>query len=224
MAAAPLELGRELGTYATFCNLLDMCAIAVPAGEADSGCFGLTLFAPAFHDRVVCDLAHRFLGGPDAASAGSPTASRAGQPPQQARRAGLQPPAIELLVVGAHLSGQPLNAELTRRRGRLLGTVRTAPNYRLYRLASTPPKPGLVRVEASPGRAAPAAGIEGELWTLAPAELASLLADLPEPMTLGRVSLDDGSEVVGFLCEPAALEAAQEITEHGGWLAYLRVR
>jgi len=108
-----------------------------------------------------------------------------------------------------------LNGELTARGARLVGRAATASGYRLYRLDTTPPKPGLVRSDGG-------AGIEGELWELPPAGLAGLLAGLPSPMALGRVALADGSEVVGFLCEPAALDGAEEITAHGGWLAYLR--
>jgi allophanate hydrolase len=204
VAASPIQINAELGTYTSFCNLLDMCAVSVPAGEADGGCFGVTLYAPAFHDRVVADLAARL------------TAAE-GAPANVATVGGL--PSVQLLVLGAHMSGEPLNRELTTRGARLLGQVRTAPNYRFYRLATNPPKPGLVRVE----NGSASASIEGELWALPPAGLASLLAELPAPMALGRVTLEDGSEVVGFLCEPAALSSAQDITAFGSWRAYLRV-
>jgi allophanate hydrolase len=197
VAADPLAINVQLGIYASFCNLLDMCAVAVPAGEADGACFGLSVFAPAFHDRVAADLARRLEGRGE-------------------ELAGRLPPSVKLLVVGAHLGGQPLNGELTTRGARLLGEVSTASDYRLYRLDTTPPKPGLVRREGGAG-----SGIDGELWELPPAGLAALLAELPSPMALGRVTLADGSQVVGFLCEPAALEGAEEITAHGGWLAYL---
>ena len=96
----------------------------------------------------------------------------------------------------------------------------TAARYRLYALDTTPPKPGLVRSTGELGGRA----IPGELWRVKPTGLASLLADLPTPMTLGRVTLEDGSDVVGFLCEPAALATATDITSFGGWLAYLTNR
>ena len=201
VAADPIGVNRALGTYTNFCNLLDLCAIAIPAGEADGRQFGVTLLAAAFRDHVIADLAHRFTGetttpadlGPDGAGV----------------------PSVALFVVGAHMRGEPLNAELTARGGRFLCAARTGPQYRLYRLATTPPKPGLARVD--PGSGAP---IEGELWALPPAGLAALLASLPAPMTLGRVELSDGP-AVGFLCEPVALAGADEITELGGWRAYL---
>jgi allophanate hydrolase len=124
------------------------------------------------------------------------------------------PIGVGLLVVGAHRSGQVLNAELTSRGARALGVVRTAPCYRLFRLDTDPPKPGLVRAER--GEA-----IEGELWELPEAGLGSLLAALPPPTALGPVVLDDGRSVVGFLCEPAALAGAEDVTAFGSWPAYL---
>jgi allophanate hydrolase len=193
VAADPIAVNARLGRYSTFGNLLDLCGYSVPAGEADGGCFGVTLLAPAFHDQVVADLAARFSGEP-----GEHVDGRG----------------LPLLVVGAHMSGEPLNGELTGRGGRLLRAVRTAAEYRLYVLATEPPKPGLVRAESG-------VSIAGELWALPPAGLASLLAELPSPMALGRVALEDGSEVTGFLCEPAALAGAREVTAFGGWRPYL---
>ena len=127
---------------------------------------------------------------------------------------------ILLAVVGAHLAGQPLNHQLTSRRARLVRSTRTARNYRLFALANTtPPKPGLVRVSDDAGE-----GIEVEVWSLAPAAFGSFVAEVPAPMTIGNVQLADGSTVKSFLCEPAALEGAKEITHFGGWRAFLAAR
>jgi allophanate hydrolase len=123
---------------------------------------------------------------------------------------------IELAVCGAHLSGQPLNAQLTDRGAELVTTCTTVASYRLYALDTQPPKPGLVRV--APGDAGGA--IEVEVWSLAPASFASFVDAVPAPMCIGRVVLDDGRDVAGFLCEPIALEGAADITSHGGWRAY----
>lgn len=123
---------------------------------------------------------------------------------------------IELAVCGAHLSGQPLNAQLTDREAELVATPTTAASYRLFALDTQPPKPGLVRVAAgSPGEA-----IELEVWALDPAAFASFVDAVPAPMCIGRVVLDDGRDVAGFLCEPVALEGATDITSYGGWRAY----
>jgi allophanate hydrolase len=131
---------------------------------------------------------------------------------------GGQTGAIELFVAGAHLSGQPLNHQLTERGARLLGEARTAPTYRLFALDTQPPKPGVVRVDRN------GASLPGEVWLLSPAALGTFLAGIPQPMALGEVELDDGRTVVGFLCEPLALEGARDITATGGWRAYLESR
>jgi allophanate hydrolase len=123
--------------------------------------------------------------------------------------------AVPLAVVGAHLSGQPLNHQLTGRHGRLVRTTTTAPVYRLHALATDPPKPGLVRVDEG------GAAVEVEVWELAPAAFAAFVDAIPAPLCIGRVLLADGTDVAGFLCEPVALAGAPDITGHGGWRAYL---
>lgn len=127
---------------------------------------------------------------------------------------------LPIVVVGAHLSGMPLNPELTTPGGRLVRKCRTAPDYRLYALPNTtPPKPGLVR---EPGFAGP--GLEVEVWALPPEAFGRFVARIPAPLGIGKVSLDDGSSVSGFLCEAHALAGAEEITGFGGWRGYLAQR
>lgn len=189
VAADPVGVNAELGTYTNFCNLLDLCGVAVPAGEtADGAQFGVTVLAPAGHDGVALDLAARITGA-------SPVA------PWNLGLAG----AVDLAVFGAHLRGQPLEHELTSLGAYWAGEIRTADEYRLVELATTPPKPGLVH-DTDHGR-----GIRGELWRLAPAALGTFLTRLPAPMTLGSVVLDDGSTVVGFGCQASALSDAREL-------------
>ncbi|WBO58437.1 hypothetical protein GT370_14755 [Acidocella sp. MX-AZ03] len=122
---------------------------------------------------------------------------------------------VTLVVAGAHLSGMVLNHELTRLGAQLIRPARTAPDYKLFALATTPPKPGLVH---SPGFAG--TGIAVELWRMNARALGEFLAALPAPMGIGRVTLEDGSTHPGFLCEAYALEGAEDITVHGGWRAY----
>jgi allophanate hydrolase len=194
--ADPLTLNSQLGTYTNFVNLLDCAALAVPAGVGDSGLpFGVTFIGRAWSDALLTHLGACFVGETPAT-----------------------PPTGTLLaVVGAHLSGQPLNHQLTTRGARLRRTCRTAPGYRLYRLPSTmPPKPGLRR---APGFAGP--GIELEVWELTARAFGEFVAEVPAPMGIGNVELEDGAVVKGFLCEAFALEGAEEITAHGGWRAYL---
>jgi allophanate hydrolase len=211
--ADPIGENAKLGAYTTNTNLLDLCAVAVPAGEADGGQFGVQVLAPAFHDAGAAEVAALLVGDPATPSANpmSFVAHRA----TKDMDAVTEDAPIALFVAGAHLSGQPLNHQLTERGARLLRDARTAPNYRLYALDTVPPKPGVVRV-ADDG-----ASLPGEVWELPPAALGTFLAAIPQPMALGEVELDDGSTVVGFLCEPLALEGALDITAAGGWRAYL---
>lgn len=186
IAADPVGANTRLGRFTNFANLLDLCAVAVPGGEVAGRPFGVTLLGPAGTDERVADVA-----------------------------ALLEPP-LRLAVVGAHLSGQPLNPQLLALGARLVRTTATAPAYRLHALDTDPPKPGLARVAEG------GAAIEAEVWELPAAALGALAAALPRPMALGRVTLGDGTETTGFLCEPAALAGAADITAYGGWRAYLR--
>jgi allophanate hydrolase len=194
VAQDPIGVNTRLGRFTTFANLLDMAAIAVPAGTADGGPFGVSVLAPAFADRVVADIA-RLVTGEATETAPAPTG-------------------LTLFVVGAHLSGQPLNGQLSGRGARLIRPDRTSPDYRLYDLDTTPARPGLVRTGPS-GR-----HINGELWSVPPAVLGELLASLPAPLMLGPLTLADGNTVTGFLCDHAATERARDISDHGGWRAY----
>lgn len=190
VAADPVGANSRMGRYTNFANLLDLASVAVPAGAVDGLPFGVMLTGPAFSDRQLATLATR-IGADD----------------------------VDLLVVGAHLSGQPLNGQLVRAGGSLLGPARTSPDYRLHALATTPPKPGLVRV--TPGADPAGASIAGEVWRLPAAGFGTFVAALPRPMAIGLVDLEDGRQVSGFLCEPAGLEGSREITGFGGWTAYL---
>lgn len=190
VAADPLGTNARLGRFTNSTNLFDLAAVAVPAGLTPAALpFGVMLIGPAFTDERL------------------------------ARIAALLQPRLRIAVVGAHLSGQPLNPQLLALGAEWERTTTTASAYRLHALSTTPPKPGLVHVGEGGG-----AGIEAEVWRLPAAGLGRLLADLPRPMALGRVELADGTYVPGFLCEPAALEGAEDITEYGGWRGYLRAR
>ncbi|MEQ1860163.1 MAG: allophanate hydrolase [Chthoniobacteraceae bacterium] len=194
--ADPIRLNSNLGTYTNFVNLLDLCALAVPAGFRPDGLpLGVTLIAPAFHDDALAQLGAAFL---------------------REEALHLAATGVDLSVVGAHLSGQPLNRQLTSRGAQLVKTCRTASDYRLYALANTtPPKPGLVR---APGFAGP--GIETEVWRMSFEAFGEFVAEVPAPMGIGSVVLEDGATVKGFLCEVAAIDGAREITEFGGWRAF----
>ncbi|GAB05907.1 allophanate hydrolase [Gordonia amarae] len=192
VAADPVGVNSRMGTYTNFCNLFDLCAVAVPAGTVDehdgsTAQFGVTFLGRTHHDALITDLARRFAGMPE-------------QQRAWPERAGA--PAVELAVFGAHMRTGPLTHELSSRGARWVGQVRTAPWYRLVALETAPPKPGLIR-EPGEGR-----GIRGEIWHLPPDALGEFLAALPYPMTLGKVELDDGRWVVGFGCAADAGESA----------------
>ncbi len=214
--ADPIGQNSRLGHYTNFVNLLDLAALAIPAGFTPAGLpFGVTLMGPAWSDSALAELGHRMH------RAISPTFGATGLvlSGSSLPLAGASD-AVLLAVAGAHLSGQPLNHQLTSRGATLVRTLRSQADYRLYALAgTTPPKPGLVRAPGSSG-----AGIELEVWSLGREAFGSFVAEVPAPMTIGTVVLEDGSSVKGFSCEPSALEGAEDITRFGGWRAYLAQR
>jgi allophanate hydrolase len=208
----PIALNARLGSFTNFANLLDCCVCAIPAGMLPGGLpYGISLIAPAFHDASLAQLAarlHAALPGATAGGTGAPLAPVALTETPDER--------ILVAVAGAHLSGQPLNHELTRRGARLLQTIRSASGYRLYALQNTnPAKPALVRDATGAG------AIELELWEMAAAGFGAFTAGIPPPLAIGTVTLEDGRSVKGFVCEPAALQDAIDITAHGGWRAWL---
>lgn len=214
LEAEPVARNTDLGFYTNFVNLLDLCGIALPAGFLPGGLpWGITFLASAWHDRALARLGQAWQRG----SGLTLGATGAALPEELA----LAPVAgeVELAVVGAHLTGQPLNGELVALGARLKTACRTAPAYRLYALAGTvPEKPGLVRV-AEGGEA-----IEVEVWRLTAAAFGRFTAAVPPPMAIGTVQLGDGSWVKGFVCEPVALAGAADITRLGGWRAYRAAR
>jgi len=207
VAAAPVAVNSRLGTYTNFVNLLGWCALALPAGRTATGLpFGVTFIGPGGHDAA---LAHAMLGWPGLA----PTPADAAAPPP---REPASEAVLPLAVVGAHLSGLPLNGQLRERGAVLLETTTTAPAYRLFALpGTTPPKPGLVRCGEG-GHT-----IALEVWALPQHAVGSLLALVPSPLGLGSVQLADGRHVHGFLCEAHATAGARDISAFGGWRAYL---
>lgn len=213
LTAEPILLNSRLGTYTNFVNLLDLCALALPAGFRPDGLpLGITLMAPAWSDRMLAGLGQAWQR-----ATGLPMGATGAALPDEPDLGLPGPEEVELAVVGAHLSGGPLNHELQHAAARLLRTTRTANCYRLYALAGTqPPKPGMVRGQDDGGD-----GIEVEVWSLPVPAFGALVARVPAPLAIGTVELADGSRVKGFLCEDHAVEAAGDITAHGGWRAYL---
>ncbi|MDR3660153.1 MAG: allophanate hydrolase [Mycobacterium sp.] len=207
VAADPVGVNSRIGTYTNFCNLFDMCAVAVPTGEVaetdgSTAQFGVTVLGRPFDDAVVADIAARLTGDERGVASSWP------------ERAGAQ--AMTLVVAGAHLRDQPLAGQLHDLGARWAGPARTADRYRMTALPSG--KPALVRAGHGGG------AFEVERWVLSPAALGQFLVALPAPMGLAPVQLDDGSWETGFLCADEAAVAAPDISEFGGWRAYLQAQ
>ncbi|OWV89414.1 allophanate hydrolase [Rhizobium sp. N122] len=217
MLADPVVLNGRLGRYTNFVNLLDCAAIAVPAGFGKSGLpGGITVIAPAFTDDALAPLAdalHR------AATAGMGI-DRQAAIPEASRVAAVDDGFVEIVVVGAHLTGMPLNHELTGVGARLVKTCNTSGEYCLFVLPDTvPPKPGLIREPGHKG-----AGLEVEVWALPADAFGRFVQKIPAPLGIGKVALDDGTSVSGFLCEAHAVNGAEDITSLGGWRSYISAR
>ena len=213
--ADPLGANAPLGEFTSWCNLLDLCAFAVPTGVVDGLPTGLQVVAPAWADATaaaVADRIHRTTGGLQGVTGSALGAGEWRRPAWSPA----PPAAVELAVVGAHLAGEPLHHQLTDAGAELVEVAVTAPSYRLYALDTDPAKPGLVRTGEGCGGA-----IAVEVYRLPVDAFGRFVAGVPSPMCIGSVALEHRS-VPGFLCEPAALEGAADITSHGGWRAYLR--
>ncbi len=212
--ADPIHLNSRLGTYTNFVNLLDLCGLALPASMTGKGLpFGITLLAPGDEDARLAEIGRVFhadtklpLGAlkiPQPALAPMPVSAADGE--------------IAVAVVGAHLSGLPLNGELRSLGARLLESIKTAPDYKLYALnGAVPPKPGLLRVEPGKG-----VGVEVEVWALPSEAFGKFIDGVAAPLSIGTVKLASGASVKGFLMEAVAVNGARDISQFGGWRAFL---
>jgi allophanate hydrolase len=200
LSADPVTLNSNLGTYTNFVNLLDLAAISVPVGMRSDGLpSSLTLIGKAGTDGALAAIGAGLM---DIKST-LPLRASAGR--------------IEIAVVGAHLSGLPLNGELTSRGGTFLRTAETTPDYRFYALPGTvPPKPGLLRVGKGLGNA-----IAAEIWSLDATGFGTFVSKIPSPLGIGTIDFADGTAAKGFLVEAEAVKGAEDISATGGWKAFL---
>jgi allophanate hydrolase len=222
VAADPLGANAVLGTYTNFVNLLGWSAVALPFGFTTSGLpFGVTFIAPGASDAALAHFGSAWQAGLDLPLGALPHSLPAPAPDQAQTQAmaSLKPAStatLAIAVVGAHLSGLPLNSQLTACGAVLQQATHTAPAYRLFALPNTaPPKPGLLRVSSG------GAAIAVEVWEMPIPSVGSFVAQIPPPLGLGSVQLADGRWVHGFVCENHALAGARDITSFGGWRAFL---
>ena len=210
----PIGRNNRLGTFTNFMNLLDLTGVAVPAGFSAPGLpFGVTLVGPAFSDDGLLQLAESYLRSLRPFLGNTRESYPTGEGSTLARHQKM----TQMAVVGAHLSGLPLNHQLTERRAKLVETASTAPDYRLYALPQTnPPKPGLIRTEPGEG-----SSIIVEIWELTHEAFGSFVESVPPPLSIGTLRLQDGRLVKGFLCESIAVKQAEDISQFGGWRRYL---
>ena len=210
--ANPIELNSRLGTYTNFVNLLDLCALSLPASmRPDDTPFGITLLAPAGRDALLASIGRVFHADTKLA-----VGARGVPQPQLSPLPVAIGGDLAIAVVGAHMSGMALNGELRALGGRLIESAVTAADYRLYALPTTPPKPGMLRVEAGKGSA-----IELEVWALSASAFGQFVAAIPPPLSIGTIRLADGRNVKGFLVEAAGLDGARDISRFGGWRTYM---
>jgi allophanate hydrolase len=214
LAADPVTPNSRLGTYTNFVNLLDLCGLALPAALHDDRTpFGITLLAPAGADSLLASVGRLFHAGTalPLGATGRP------QPPLADISVSPREHLVSLAVVGAHMSGLPLNHELRGLGANLCETAATARDYRLFALANPqPPRPGMLRVAANEGGA-----IELEIWSMPFEAFGRFVATIPPPLSIGSIALADGRIVKGFLVEAQATTDARDITAYGGWRAFV---
>jgi allophanate hydrolase len=214
VTADPVRLNSNLGYYTNFVNLLDLTAVAVPAGFRRDGLpFGITLIAPSGSDEALLRMAERAHQANERGYGVDLSVS------ERARSLPIDvaPGFMAIAVCGAHMQGLPLNRQLIDRGGYFVKQTQSAPQYRLYALPGGPPaRPGMIKVNENGG------AIDLEVWALPNEQVGSFLAGIPAPLGLGKVQLADGSAVTGFICEANAAVGAQDITGLGGWRAFLK--
>lgn len=217
LEADPITLNSNLGTYTNFVNLLDLCGLAVPVSFAGDGTpYGATFLARSGRDAALASLGRALH-----AQTELPLGALGVKQPVLPQLAPVAKPGEYLIaVVGAHLSGMPLNGELRALNARFVEETQTAPDYRLYALAgTTPPKPGMLRVAEGKG-----AGIALEIWALSAEGFGRFVAGVPAPLSIGTIRLADGRQVQGFLVEPLAVEGARDISDFSGWRAFVEAQ
>jgi len=210
----PLAANSAMGRYTNHCNLLDLCAVAIPAGDAAENVpFGITMFGLAEQESLIRGAAERFVSYAPSQGAAVETDSGGAKPVSFPSE-----DATLVAVCGLHMRGFALEPQMLGSGAVFVKETRTAARYSLLRLATTPAKPGLVR------RIEGGVPIELELWAMPQSSFGAFVAAIPSPLGIGKIELEDGTEVPGFICEGYAATAnagAEDITLFGGWRRYV---
>ncbi|WP_432653145.1 allophanate hydrolase [Salibacterium salarium] len=191
----PIQTNSDMGRYTNHCNLLDLSAIAVPGDVAgDDLPFGITLFGLSEEESLVLGGAALFTGermrfSKDLSNENSTL----------------------IAVCGLHMRGYPLESQMNEHNARFVRNAYTAPTYKLYKLSTEPAKPGMVKQSADGG------AIHVELWEMPVDKLGSFTAKIPSPLGMGKIELENGEEVPGFVCEGWVEKEAEDITSLGSW-------
>lgn len=210
--ADPIQTNREMGRYTNHCNLLDWCAVAVPAGDAAPLTpFGITLFGIAEEESLICGAAELILSGASAASEAASASEGASVSADSGARAAVAQATTLVAVCGLHMRGYPLEKQMLGCGARFIREDETAAKYSLVKLPTTPAKPGLVKQEQG------GAAIALEVWEMPLEAFGGFAAAIPAPLGIGKVELRDGTEVPGFVCEAYASAGAEDVTALGGW-------
>ncbi|MCR8631640.1 allophanate hydrolase [Paenibacillus radicis (ex Xue et al. 2023)] len=221
----PIGANSDMGRYTNHCNLLDLCAVAVPSVDAASDTpFGVTWFALSENEGLICGAAEIFTNGvvmsavalklPEGAHAGeggSNTLSVAANGSGVSVLGGLAPATTLVAVCGLHMRGFPLEQQMKACGARFIREASTAAKYVMVKLTTVPAKPGLIKRQTG------GASIQLEVWEMPLEAFGSFAASIPAPLGIGKVELEDGSEVPGFVCEGYAIDGAEDITASGGW-------
>ncbi|MDF7800222.1 allophanate hydrolase [Pontiellaceae bacterium B1224] len=206
--ADPIQLNTNLGFYTNYMNLLDYCAVAVPTAMTSALPFGVTLVSFAGHDLKLLQLADR-LHQVSRLSVGKTKDRPMPFIPVPGRGT------VDLAVCGAHLNGYPLHHQLEDLNAVFVESTETAPEYRMYAFETDGvAKPGLIRGKKKGG------GIYLEIYRLTFKNFGKFVSAIPAPLGIGKVKLRGGTEVCGFIAEPAVKQMGEEITHLSDWRKY----
>jgi allophanate hydrolase len=209
-----VRLNSRLGTYTNFVNLLDLCALSVPATlTTGRKPYGVTFLAPSGRDGCLARLAQSFEAASRLPLGAGQKLTRSRSLPAEARAKDTV--SIEVALFGAHMRGLPLNGDIVALGGRYMRTVETAASYRCVLLPGAVPRPGVLRADKG------GVSIEAEIWSMPPDGFGRFVASIPPPLGFGTITLSDGNQVKGFLVEAAATAGARDISSFGGWRAFL---